>query len=152
MADADKCDAMTVKKRGPSPVGVRPTLDLGPPEYVYGGVPLKTMGDQEKEKKQNKSDIILGFEGGRPPPGTHAARILSEYNLGALEHAQLHVFPTPGLELQALENDDRKDMFGEVLFRCGAVDGKHPAFVVHHMHPDIGWVRLDLYPNRQFLL
>ena len=120
-----------MEEREPSPVGPRPSLSLGPTRssgavtrYVYGGAPLKSLGG-----------VIMGFDGdtaGRPPPGTDAARILEEYDLGPRERAQLHVFPTPGLALQALRNGDRKHVFGEILFRCGEQrgEGGHPEFVV----------------------
>ena len=137
-ADADAapaCDAMVVTKREPSPVGVRPSLSLSTGEgddksdvvrrYTYGGAALVPLGDVASGK------VVLGFksENGEPPPGTHAARIMSEYNLGPLARAQLHVVPGRGLELQALRNDDRDRVFGEILLQCGSSD-THPPFAI----------------------
>lgn len=126
----DKCGALVVKEREPSPVGTRPSLSLGPTrrsdtvtQFFYGNAALEPMRDG------NSSILVFKDEDGSPPADTDAARIFSEYNLGPLERAQLHVLPTPGLALQALRNDDRKHTFGEVLFECGAT-GYNRRFVV----------------------
>ena len=131
----DKCDALVLDERKPSPAGTRPSLSLGPSrsnsstvtQYFYGGAQLEPAGDGRA------GSTIMDFgdaaAGGRPPPGTGADLILREYDLGPLARAQLHVFPTPGLELQALRNGDRKHVFGEILFSCGGTQ-RHPPFVV----------------------